>query len=63
MKHLFNSKRFIAYIISVIVYVGCVIVTQHDPITLATSIGGLTTIYVGFESWKPSFKKKVEDNA
>ena len=62
MKKLFDSKRFVAYIISVIIFVVCVIVTNHDPITLATAIGGLSGIYIGFESWKPS-PKKIEDNA
>lgn len=60
MKFLFQSRRFVAYFMSMVLFVICLLVTKYDPITLATALGGLSTIYVGFATWKPSPSAPVD---
>ena len=55
-----KSKRFIAYIISLTLFVIILVTTSFNPIEVATGLTMLTGIYIGAESFKPSPKKPDE---
>jgi hypothetical protein len=52
-KHL-DSKRFVAFILAMIVFVIVVYTTSYTPIEIATAITLITGVYVGAQSIRPS---------
>ena len=59
MKKLFTSKRFIAFVISVILFVGILFFTQYTPIESATAISIIAGIYIGAETLRNSTNENI----
>lgn len=55
-----KSKRFVAYMISIVIFVLLALVKPYDLLALAGAISVLSAIYIGAESFKPSPKKPDE---
>ena len=51
---LFKSKRFIAFAVSVVLYVGMIFLTNFGPMEIAGSISTIVGVYIGAETIKPS---------
>lgn len=56
---MFNSKRFLAFIIAVILFTIMVYTTKYNPIEIATGIAIIAAIYIGAQSLRPS---NIENN-
>lgn len=54
MKALFNSKRFIAYALSMAVFIVGMLFTDIGVLELAGAISVLSAIYIGAETYKKS---------
>jgi hypothetical protein len=51
---MFKSKRFIAFMIGLILFTGLLLLTNYPPIELATSVTMLTGIYIGADTIRKS---------
>lgn len=50
----FKSKRFVAFAVSVVLYVALIFLTEFAPLEIASSISIITGIYIGAETIKKS---------
>jgi uncharacterized membrane-anchored protein len=50
----FQSKRFLAFVVSVVLFVVLVFLTSFAPLEIASSISIITGIYIGAETIKKS---------
>lgn len=57
MKEIFKSKRFVAFSISMVVFVLSLILTDFEPIPMATALTMISGIYLGAETLRESSKK------
>ena len=49
-----KSKRFVAFIISLILFIGMIIFTDFKPMEIAGAITMITTAYIGGETFRDS---------
>ena len=61
MKILTESKRFIATMVAVAVYIITMYTTSYPPVELASSIVMILSVYLGAETLKPTNKGKCID--
>lgn len=57
MVIMFKSKRFIAFIIAVLLFILMMLCTSYEPIESATAITMITGIYIGAQSLRGSQKQ------
>ena len=62
IQEMFLSKRFIAFILCLIVFLVLLLTTDIEPISLGTALSMLSAIYVAGESLRSSVQKMVEKN-
>lgn len=55
----FKSKRFVAFVVSVILFVALLFLTEYGPLEIATSISIISGIYIGAETIKKSEKENI----
>jgi hypothetical protein len=51
---MFNSKRFVAYIISILLFILLTFLTKHSPLELAGAISVLSGIYIAGQTFRSS---------
>jgi len=51
---MFRSKRFVAFVIAVLLFTSMVFFTKYAPLELASSISMICGIYIGAESLRGS---------
>ena len=52
---MFRSKRFIAFVIAVLLFTSMVFFTEYTPLELSSSISIICGIYIGAESLRGSY--------
>lgn len=63
---MFNSKRFIAFVIAVILFVLLLLITKYSPMELAGAISLISGIYIGADTLRKTdttntyFKNKID---
>ena len=62
IQEMFLSKRFIAFILCLIVFLVLLLTTDIEPISLGTALSMLSAIYLAGESLRSSVQKMVEKN-
>lgn len=58
-KYQFRSKRFLAFVVSVILFVALLFLTDYTPLEIASSISIITGIYIGAETIKKSSSENI----
>ena len=56
-----KSKRFVAFIVGVILFVGLTLLTDKPPLELAEAIGILTGIYITGDTIRKSNNEKGDN--
>jgi hypothetical protein len=56
MKRMLQSSRFIAFVVSIILFVIMTFTTNYPPLELSGALSMLTAVYVGGRSFRPSEK-------
>ena len=51
---MYRSKRFIAFVVGLVLFVGLIFLTQYSPFELAGSISIITGIYITNETLRKS---------
>lgn len=59
MKKMFKSKRFVSFIISLIIFIAMLIVTDFPPVDIAMSVTMITGIYIGGDTFRSSYDNET----
>jgi len=54
----YRSKRFLAFVVSIVLFASMVFFTSYTPIEIATGITMICAIYIGAESYRESNTNK-----
>ena len=49
-----KSKRFIAFLISILVFIITILITKFSPVEVASAVSILSAIYIGADTFRPS---------
>ena len=57
---MFKSKRFIAFVVSIVLFIALLFLTDNSPMELAGALGVISTIYIGSQTLRKSSKNEFE---